>query len=127
MQPPGASQRFGPERRIRRKAEFQRVFDHGQRVHGRFLTMIAAPNGAGTARLGIVASRKLGNAIRRNRAKRLIRELFRRTVHPADGPALDLVVVPRRELIEAPYVTLENDFRNALRRCAGKLTRRDSH
>jgi len=127
MQPPGASQRFRPARRIRRKSEFQRVFEAGQRVHGRFLTLIAAPNQTGTARLGIVASRKLGDAVQRNRAKRLIREVFRRTVRPADGPAIDLVVIPRRELFDAAYVTLENDFRNTLRRCAGKLTRRDSH
>ena len=88
--------------------------------------MLAAPNQTGTARLGIVASKKLGDAVHRNRAKRLIRDVFRRTVQAADGPALDLVVIPRRELFDAPYATLENDFRTVLRRCAGKLPRRDS-
>lgn len=127
MQQPGGAARFGPERRIRRKAEFQRVFDAGHRAHGRFLTMLAAPNETGTARLGIVASRKLGNAVHRNRAKRLIREVFRRTVPAADGPAIDLVVIPRRELFDASYGTLETDFRTVLRRCAGKLPRRESH
>ncbi len=45
-------------------------------------TVLVAPNDAGIARLGIVASRKLGDAVRRNRAKRLIREVFRR-IRPA--------------------------------------------
>jgi ribonuclease P protein component len=127
MHQPGGSASFGPERRLRRKADFQRVFDSGRRVHGRFFTMLAVPNKAGTARLGVVASRKLGDAVHRNRAKRLIREAFRRTVPASNGPAIDLVVIPRRELFGAPYGTLENDFRTVLRRCAGTLPRRESH
>ena len=128
MQPSGnSSHRFGAKRRIRRRAEFQRVFESGQRVHGRFMTVLVAPNQAGTARLGIVASKKLGDAVHRNRAKRLIREAFRRTAPAADGAGLDVVVIPRRELFDAAYSTLENDFRAALRRCAGRLTRRDTH
>lgn len=122
-QPVAASSRFGRERRIRRRPEFQRVFDTGVRAHGRFLTMVAAPNTLGTARLGIVASRKLGDAVRRNRAKRLIREIFRRSIPVASGPALDIVVIPRRELFEAPGPMLEADFQSVLRRCAGKLPR----
>jgi ribonuclease P protein component len=128
MQPSGnSSHRFGSDRRIRRRAEFQRVFDTGQRVHGRFMTVLVAPNQAGTARLGIVASKKLGDAVHRNRAKRLIRELFRRSAPAEDGAGLDVVVIPRRELFEATYPTLENDFRTVLRRCAGRLTRRETH
>jgi ribonuclease P protein component len=122
MRPSGnLSHRFSPERRIRRRSEFQRVFDKGQRVHGRFMTVLAAPGQAGTARLGIVASKKLGDAVHRNRAKRVIREVFRRTVGAADRPGLDIVVIPRRELFDAAYSALENDFRTVLRRCAGRL------
>ena len=116
-----ASHRFGRDRRLRRRVEFQRVFDKGFRVHGRFLTLVVAPNQAGSARLGIVASRKLGNAVQRNRAKRLIREIFRQNDDPR--PALDVVVIPRRELFDAPYATLETDFRNAFSRCALRLQR----
>jgi ribonuclease P protein component len=115
------SHRFGSDRRLRRRAEFQRVFDKGFRVHGRFVTLVVTPNQAGSARLGIVASRKLGNAVQRNRAKRLIREIFRQNDDPR--PALDVVVIPRRELFDAPYATLETDFRNALSRCALRLQR----
>jgi ribonuclease P protein component len=122
MQPSGnSSDRFSSERRIRRRSEFQRVFEKGQRVHGRFMTVLAASRQAGTARLGIVASKKLGDAVHRNRAKRLIRELFRRTVSTADRPGFDIVVIARRELFDATYAALENDFRTVLRRCAGRL------
>jgi ribonuclease P protein component len=79
-----------------------------------------APNTAGTVRLGIVASRKLGDAVRRNRAKRLIREIFRQTDLPR-GHGIDVVVIPRRELFDATYSSLESDFRGAFRRGAACL------
>jgi ribonuclease P protein component len=116
------SQRFGLTRRVRRRSEFQQVFDAGSRVHGRFFTLIMAPNRAGTMRLGIVASRKLGDSVRRNRAKRLIREIFRQNVPAGRLPAADLVVIPKRELFDAAFSTLEADFLSALRRCAARLT-----
>ena len=72
------------------------------------------------ARLGIVASRKLGDAVRRNRAKRLIRELFRHLDPlPVAGP--DVVVIPRRELFDAPFSDLERDFRTAWQRGVSRL------
>ena len=113
------SERFSKDRRVRRRGEFQRVFDLSLRSKGRYLTILVAPNEAGTSRLGIVASRKLGDAVRRNRAKRLIREVFRRSNWPHRG--MDVVVIPRRELFDAAYEDLEADFRNTLKRCAARL------
>ena len=83
---PMPSNALPPARRIRRRGEFQRVFDAGRRAHGRYLTIIAAPAPGADSRLGIVASKKLGGAVVRNRAKRLIREMFRTQSGPESAP-----------------------------------------
>jgi ribonuclease P protein component len=58
-------------------------------------------------RLGIAATRKLGIAVERNRAKRRVRELFRQ--HPAPA-GFDIVVVPRRSLVDASFSSLEEEY-----------------
>jgi len=104
---------FPPARRIRRRPEFQRVYDRGERFRVRLMTVIVLPTESPVSRLGISATRKLGNAVVRNRAKRLLREVFRRAQVP---PALDIVVIPRPDLLDAEYDTLEAEFAYVLRR-----------
>jgi ribonuclease P protein component len=96
-----------PWERIRRRADFQHVYTHGFRVHGRFSTLFILPNKQDVGRLGIAATKKLGGAVRRNRAKRLIREVFRRNKF-ASG--FDIVLVPKRELLDASLTVLEADY-----------------
>jgi ribonuclease P protein component len=118
-----ASGPFDKSRRLRRRAEFQKVFDSGQRIRGRFLTLLVANGQESTTRLGIVASRKLGDSVRRNRAKRLIREIFRRNRQPDGSRGVDVVVIPRVELFAAAYTSLEDDYRSVLARGLARLTR----
>jgi ribonuclease P protein component len=77
------------------------------------MTIFVRENGGAQARLGIAATRKVGGAVLRNRAKRLARALFR--MHKPSA-ALDIVIVPRRELLDATYPTLEREFGALLER-----------
>jgi len=104
---------FKPHEHIRRRADFKQIYEQGNRIRGRYSTVFTLPNSLPFGRLGIAATRKLGGAVDRNRAKRLIREVFRLN---KIAPGFDVVVVPKRELLNATLSTLEEDYRHNLAR-----------
>ena len=105
--------RFLAREHVRKRADFELVYKTGFKRSGRLMTMFTMEREAGPARLGIAATRKMGAAVERNRAKRLVRELFR---HHKPAAAIDVVVVPRREMIAAPYDRVEAEFLSLLSR-----------
>jgi ribonuclease P protein component len=84
--------------------------------------LLASPNTCGHDRLGIIASRRLGGAVVRNRAKRRLRELFRRRPDDlvASSTSLDIVAIPKREADGAAFDALCADFQAALRKLRGR-------
>lgn len=106
---------------LRSPAQFRSVYAVGVRFHGRLMTAFALPNGLGHHRLGITASRKaVGNAVERNRAKRLLRETFR-----LSGDALetldtkyDWVLNAKRALLDVKLESSLEDFQMIVRQAA---------
>jgi ribonuclease P protein component len=108
--------RFCRAERIRRRPDFQQIYDRGFRIGGRYSTIFILPrtgSAEGPTRLGIAATRKLGGAVVRNRAKRLIREVFRRN---KIARGFDIVVIPKRSLLDASLTVLEADYRTLVER-----------
>lgn len=112
---------FGKALRLRKRWEFLAVQRQGKRLHGRYLVVIARLTGPDEAtRLGITVSRKVGNAVVRNRLKRLIREAFRVQQH--DLPAsLDIVVVAKRSAVDATLSEIKRELRGTAHSLAHKL------
>ncbi len=107
--------------RLRANSEFQKVRRAGQRVHCGPFIVHALFEGAeqGLPRLGLVASRRVGNAVVRNRGKRLFREIFR--CHLDRLPAgSSFVVVLRSGYDRYDYAELEAQFIRALNRLGEK-------
>jgi ribonuclease P protein component len=117
------SQTLRPAERIRRRPEFLLAYEQGTKQHGRFMTVFVRRSGLGVGRLGVSATRKIGPAVVRNKAKRRARELFR---HAKPDAGLDLVIIPRREFASAPFDRLEADYHAVVRRAiAGARSRRE--
>lgn len=73
----GSALRFPRKVRLRKSADFRRIQDHGRRVRQAHLLAMCLPGDASGSRFGITVSRKVGNAVVRNRVKRWLREAIR--------------------------------------------------
>ncbi len=90
--------RFPASQRVKKRLEFQAAQNAGRKaILPHFVLLLYARADSGEARLGVVASRRIGGAVIRNRAKRLIREAFRAT-RQLWMPGIDVVVIVRRPL-----------------------------
>ena len=106
------------ETRLRSSQDFERIYSQRVRWGDDHLLIFAGRNELENTRIGLSVSKKHGNAVQRNRLKRLIREAFRLSQH--DRPVgLDLILIPRQN----SGGTLQ-EYRWSLTRGADKLARR---
>ncbi|MBM4054285.1 MAG: ribonuclease P protein component [Planctomycetes bacterium] len=90
--------KFTKAERLLRKREFDRVFDEGKVFKNKFITLYVAPGAQKCSRLGLIVSKKIGNAVCRNRVKRLLREVFRLNKNML-VINVDIVIIPRNTFL----------------------------
>jgi len=89
-----ADARFRRHEHLRRPGDFRSVYDFRSSAANGWLTVYARPNGLSHCRLGLSVSKRIGNAVVRNRVRRLLREVFRLS-KPRVAAGYDFVLIPR--------------------------------
>jgi ribonuclease P protein component len=111
--------RFRRHERLRSPRDFRRCYDRRRSAADGWLIVYACENGLPHSRLGLSVSRKVGNAVVRNRLRRLYREAFRLSKHELPH-GYDLILIPRQK-IEPPLEALKASLIKLVRQIARKL------
>lgn len=114
---PAARETLPRAQRLLQRADFLTCYRKGRRRHGALLSLYAHPNEAGHPRLGVTASRKVGDSVVRHRLKRQLKEIYRRWNGRSRLPAVDLVVHVKPTARRAEFGRLESELQALL----GKL------
>jgi len=113
------AQSFRRAEKVTNKSSYRIIYEQGVRRSSRFFTIVACGNSNGVKRLGITVTKKTGNAVFRNRTKRLIREFFRRNknLFPAEH---DVVVMAKKNTPPLTYQETERELTELFTRKAGR-------
>ena len=95
-------------RRIRRSSDYERTWQEGQRYHTAHFVVIVNP-GRELSRLGITVSRKVGNAVCRNKFKRWIRDLFRKN-YGQFGFVADISIIAKRHAARLGHLQVNQEL-----------------
>lgn len=109
--------RFPRSRRLTASAEFQRVRSEGSSFRGELLTFGLLRTDEPASRLGLITSKRVGQAVARNRTRRLLREIFRRHQHELI-PGFWLVVIASPRAARSTAAMLEDDWLRLARRAS---------
>jgi ribonuclease P protein component len=104
--------RFSRSERLTSSAEIQALFQQGKRIDRPSLVVLWGDE-AGPRRVAFAVTRQIRGAVRRNRARRRMREAFR-AVRGVAPPRVALVVIAKRGALEAPFPALRAELRDAL-------------
>lgn len=96
---------------LKQNHEFRRLYSKGKSAVSPYFAIYCRKNHRPMSRLGITTGVKLGNAVKRNRVRRRIRELYRTNEHHILC-GYDIVVVARTRAVEAPFEKLTRSYLN---------------
>ncbi len=102
---------------LRRKTDFDETYRNGRSVGDRYVVVFCRENGLPYHRTGFLASKKVGNSVARNRARRLMKESFRHILPGLDAAVhYDMIFIARSTIAGRKCQDVERSVRAALRR-----------
>ena len=113
---PEPAKQAGPVERLRKRADFLGVAAGPRAPAAAFVLQACARADTGPPRVGFTVSKKVGNAVERNRVRRRLREIVRLSDAARLLPGNDYVLVGRRAALKEPFARLIEDFSRALER-----------
>src|SRR5687767_5683552 len=108
---PARGNRFTRQNRLVKSWQYERVYREGRKKRGRHVVLHVAMAPGEPTRVGIVASRKVGGAVQRNRAKRQLRHVMRDLWPSIPGPGRQLVLIALSHIATVDFQSLEADVR----------------
>lgn len=112
-------EQFPKTNRLLKRDLFRRVYEQGRKFQAKYFTAFVLAGSGDRPRIGITVTRKIGNSVERNRARRLVREVFRKNKWLVP-PGVDIVINVKRPLVETGYRDLEGDFVTFLKKAGDK-------
>tara|TARA_B100000609_G_C16856740_1_gene253093 strand:+ start:31 stop:387 length:357 start_codon:yes stop_codon:yes gene_type:complete len=107
---------------LKKRAEFVKMTQHGRRYVTPSFVLQMMPREKDEVAIGYTASKKVGGAVQRNRAKRRLRGLFDQTIrlnpdfqYKGEGKGVTMVLIARRAILDKPFAKIKADFENILR------------
>ena len=100
---------------LKKTRDFQLVYKKGKSASSKYMVIILLKNHAGTNRLGVSVSKKMGHAVIRNRIRRRLKEAFR-LLDVRLNRGYDLIILPRQPICDATFAEIETQMRYCLRK-----------
>jgi ribonuclease P protein component len=119
---PETDQRFPRTYRLTARRQFVEVYNRGRKARRSAFTVFGLANDLEHCRLGLTVTRRIGNAVERNRIKRILRDAFRRHREELQVP-MDLVINAYSAVLEMPFEQLQHEMLGAVAELARKVKR----
>ena len=105
---------------LRKYSDFSAIYKRGKSVGDRYVVLFYRPNELSYNRTGFLASKKVGNSVKRNRAKRLMKESYR-AISPSLPSGYDFIIIARNTICGKKCAEVERSLISAFKRTGVKM------
>lgn len=107
--------------RLKKNLHFKNVYKRGQSIADKYVVVYYCKNNLDETRVGFTASKKVGNSVKRNRARRLMKESFRNICDDKVKRGYDMVIIARVAIKDAEYAAVERSMKRVMKKVKAKL------